>query len=105
MSRICIFVAVLASSSVPVLESTRTATVTTKTTTKNCDDATIEHDMNLDFQMCRMKPEESYSGSMLQQSSTSVEDPAEEVGTDLDLLWNYDATIPDDFSFLEFFRI
>ncbi|PWA73113.1 DNA-binding domain-containing protein [Artemisia annua] len=95
---------VLASSSVPVLESPRTATVTTKTATKNCDDATIEHDMNLDFQMCRMKPEESYSGSMLQQSSTSVEDPAEEVGTDLDLLWNYDATIPDDFSFLEFFR-
>nr|GEX53349.1 ethylene-responsive transcription factor 13-like [Tanacetum cinerariifolium] len=102
---------VLTSSSSPLLESPRNGAADTIITTKNHDDAlqelSVEQDMNLEFQMFTMKPEESHlSGSMLQQSSTSVvvEDPAEEVGTDLDLLWNYDATIPDDFSFLEFFR-
>ncbi|GJV13469.1 RNA-directed DNA polymerase, eukaryota, partial [Tanacetum coccineum] len=78
----------LTSSPSPLLESTRNgaADTTITATTKNHDDVleelSVEQDMNLEFQMFTMKPEESYSsGSMLQQSSTSVvvEDPAEEI--------------------------
>nr|XP_043626744.1 ethylene-responsive transcription factor 13-like [Erigeron canadensis] len=59
---------------------------------------------NWDFERFTSKPDESSLIRMVQPSVVApsfAECPAEEVDTDLDLLWNFDATTPDEFLFLE----
>lgn len=94
-------------STLPPLESPASVLNPTITAGNNHDDTKVEvgvdHDMNLDFHMFTLKPEE-FSSSMIQTSSTSTADPADEVCTDLDQLWNFDATPPEDFLFFEYFR-
>ncbi|KAI3743837.1 hypothetical protein L1987_56904 [Smallanthus sonchifolius] len=63
------------------------------------DATTNKHGLNMDFQMFTLKPEE-FSQSMVQLSDLSASSGptlVEEVGTDLDGLWNFDATTLDDF--------
>lgn len=86
-------------SPITVLTTTdNTTNTTTSTTDGNLTrlEMGVDHDTHLDFQMFSLKPEE-HSPSMVQPSATSDEASQEEVGTDLDLLWNFDATTPDDF--------
>ncbi|KAL8227961.1 hypothetical protein R6Q57_015545 [Mikania cordata] len=56
------------------------------TSDKRCDtEFRVDHDLNIDFQMFMLKHGE-FSQNIL--------------GTDLDVLWNFDATTPDDFLLL-----
>ncbi|KAI3764603.1 hypothetical protein L2E82_14614 [Cichorium intybus] len=97
---------------IPPLESPitvpTTSTTTPTITTNNHRNLTrvevgVDHETHLGFQTYTLKTEE-HSPSMVQLSATSAAASAEEMGTDLDLLWDFDATTPDDFRFLEYFR-
>ncbi|KAK9051503.1 hypothetical protein SSX86_028130 [Deinandra increscens subsp. villosa] len=71
----------------PSLPSLESPTITNK-----------RDDLDIDFQMFSFKSE-GFSQSMVQMLATSDPSLVDEVGTDLDVLLNFDATTPGDFLF------
>ncbi|KAL4585919.1 hypothetical protein LXL04_010546 [Taraxacum kok-saghyz] len=88
-------------------ESTTTTAAATTNNNRNVSRVEVGvddyHDAHFDFQMFTLQPEED-SQNMVQPLVTSAVASAEEVGTDLELLWHFDAAALDDFRFLEYFR-